>query len=205
MARQDYIPASDPEFQTWFQNYKAQVAALAATFNLTAGEVTAVETDFTSFQTKLNTLNTRKAEQQAAAADKTTTRGAVVGRARALANRFKAHPNFTPALGQQLDILGPEDTTDLTTAKPTLKATAINVGAVTIGFNKSVSSGVRILSKRGTEIGFSFLAIDTASPYVDTRANLAAGPELRQYQAQYLVSDDPIGLVSDTLNVTVPG
>ena len=122
-----------------------------------------------------------------------------------MANRFKAHPNFTPALGQQLDILGPEDTTDLTTAKPTLKATAINVGAVTIGFNKSVSSGVRILSKRGTEAGFSFLAIDTASPYVDTRANLAAGPELRQYQAQYLISDDPIGLVSDTLNVTVPG
>ena len=67
MARQDYIPASDPEFQTWFQNYKAQVAALAATFGLTAGEVTAVETDFTSFQTKLNTLNTRKAEQQSAA------------------------------------------------------------------------------------------------------------------------------------------
>jgi len=205
MARQDYIPASDSEFQTWFQNYKGQVAVLAATFDLTASEVAAVEADFTLYQTKLNTSNTSKAVQQAAAADKTTTRGAVVGRIRAWANRFKAHPNFSPAQGQQLGVIGPEDTTDLTTAKPTLKATAINVSAISIGFNKSVSSGVKILAKRGTETGFRFLAIDTASPYVDTRTNLATGPELRQYQAQYLVSDDPIGLVSDTLNVTVPG
>ncbi|MBC8116178.1 MAG: hypothetical protein H7062_17465 [Candidatus Saccharimonas sp.] len=53
---------------------------------------------------------------------------------------------------------------------------------------------------------FSFLAIDTSSPYVDTRANLVAGsPESRQYQAQYLNGDDPIGQLSDILNVTVPG
>ena len=57
----------------------------------------------------------------------------------------------------------------------------------------------------GSATSFSFLAIDTESPYVDTRPNLAAGPETRQYQAQYLTGDDSIGLISDTLNVTVPG
>lgn len=86
-----------------------------------------------------------------------------------------------------------------------LKATSVLAGAVTIGFNKSISSGVKIFAKRGAEPAFTFLATDTASPYVDNRANLAAGPETRHYQAQYLDGDDPVGLVSDTLTVTVPG
>lgn len=77
--------------------------------------------------------------------------------------------------------------------------------SVTISFKKSVSSGVRILSKRGVETAFTLFAIDNASPDIDTRANLGTGPESRQYQAQYLVGDDPLGLVNDTLNVTVPG
>ena len=56
------------------------------------------------------------------------------------------------------------------------------------------------------EAAYSFLAIETASPYVDTRANLVAGgPESRQYQAQYLDGDDPVGHLSDILNITVPG
>ncbi len=102
-------------------------------------------------------------------------------------------------------VVGPEDTTDLTQEKPTLKAVAVNPGSVTIGFTKSVSSGVRLLSKRGAETAFSFPAIDTESPYIDTRANLMAGsPETRQYQAQYLLGDEPVGNLSDVLNVTVP-
>ena len=205
MPRQDYIPDPDGDFITWFANYKTQLAATATTFGLTPAEVTAVEADFTAMQAKLNALTAKKAEQQAATADKRTARKAIEGRARALANRLKAHPGFTPALGEQLGIVGPEDTTDLTTAQPTLSAVSVMASAVTIGFDKSTSSGVRVLAKRGTESTFGFLVIDTESPYIDTRANLGAGPETRQYQAQYLFGDDPIGLLSDVLTVTVPG
>ena len=41
-------------------------------------------------------------------------------------------------------------------------------------------------------------------PALWKRANLAAGPETRLYQAQYITGDDPIGLLSDVLTVTVP-
>ena len=122
VPRQDYIPDPDSDFIAWFQNYKTQVAAVATTFGLTPAEVTTVDADFTAMQGKLNTLTAKKAEQQAATVDKRTARRAIEGRARALANRLKAHPSFTPALGEQLGIIGPEDTTDLTTAKPTLVA-----------------------------------------------------------------------------------
>lgn len=205
MPRQDYIPDPDGDFLTWFANYKTQLATTAATFGLTTAEVTAVEADFTALQAKLSALAAKKAEQQAATADKRTARRLIEGRTRALANRIKAHPNFTPALGEQLGIVGPEDSTDLTTSRPTLTAASVGPGSVTIGFDKSTSSGVRILGKRGTESAFSLLGIDTESPYIDTRANAGAGPETRQYQAQYLFGDDPIGEMSDVLVVTVPG
>jgi hypothetical protein len=39
---------------------------------------------------------------------------------------------------------------------------------------------------------------------VDNCPNLAAGPETREYRAQYLEGDDPIGLLSDILTVTAP-
>lgn len=205
MPKQDFIPDPDANFVVWLQNYRTQIAAVAATVGLTPADVTALGDDFTAVQTAINTLAAKKAEQQAAAADKQATRKAVEKRARALANRIKAHPNFTPALGQQLGVIGPEDTTDLSITAPTLVVQAVIAGSVTIGFNKSVSSGARILSKRGAEGAFTFLAVDTESPYADSRPNLGGGPETRQYQAQYLDGDDPVGLPSAVLVVTVPG
>ncbi|MBC7821454.1 MAG: hypothetical protein IAG10_31590 [Planctomycetaceae bacterium] len=145
------------------------------------------------------------AEKQAAASDKQTTFKVAKGRQRARANRSKNAPAYTTTMGELLGILGPENTTDLTNEKPTLQASSINPGSATIGFNKSISGGIRLESKRGAETAFSFLAIDTSSPYVDNRANAAPGPETRQYRAQYILGDDPIGNFSNVLTVTVPG
>jgi hypothetical protein len=78
-------------------------------------------------------------------------------------------------------------------------------GSVPVDFNKSVADGVIIESKRGSETTFSLLGSDTEPPYVDTRVNLAPGPETRQYRARYFLNDAPIGNWSDVLTVTVPG
>jgi hypothetical protein len=195
----------DGDVVTWHGNFKTQVAAVAATVGLATSDVDAVTADNTSLNAKVTALNTAKTAQQAAAADKATTFRNVIARSRSVANRIKAHPNYTEAIGRQLGIIGPEDTTDLSQAKPTLRAEAVTAGSVRIGFNKSVSSGVRIFSKRGAETTFTFLATDTESPYIDTRPNLAPGPETRQYQAHYIVGDDPTGQMSDILQVVVPG
>ena len=46
---------------------------------------------------------------------------------------------------------------------------------------------------------------DLHSPYVNNRASLDPDkPETRQYRAQYLDGDDPVGPLSDILPVTVP-
>lgn len=59
-----------------------------------------------------------------------------------------------------------------------------------------------LYSKRGEEADFTFLAHDTASPYVDNRPLLPADkPELREYKCVYVQNDAEIGLFSDEVVV----
>jgi len=113
-----------------------------------------------------------------------------------------AHPAYTVALGNLLVIEGAEDTTDLTTSKPTLSGADQTDGVVQLDFDKSVSDGVNIYAKRGDEPDFTFLARDTASPYIDNRPLLVATkPELREYKCVYVLNDEEIGLFSDDVVV----
>lgn len=205
MAKQDFVPDGDPEFQGFHDNFKTQLPSVQAKYGVTAGQATEVNNDNAAVHTDLGDAVAKKAASQAATAKKRTTRRTVEGHLRALARQIKAHSAYDPADGQLLGIEGPEDTTDLTNAKPTLRTGTVVAGSVEITFNKSISDGVRIETKRGSETTWSFLAIDTEAPYVDTRSNLAAGPETRQYRARYISGDDPIGNDSDVLTVTVPG
>ena len=54
----------------------------------------------------------------------------VLSSARSLARRIKAHPNYSNSLGEQLGIVGPEDSTDLSQSQPTLKSLAVTPGSV---------------------------------------------------------------------------
>ena len=103
-----------------------------------------------------------------------------------------------------------EDTTELTTSKPSLLGTHQTGGSVQIGWDKSISDGVNIYSKRGAEADFTLLHRDNESPYTDARPLLVAGkPELRvglasrlrEYKAVRILADAEIGLFSDEIVV----
>ena len=69
----------------------------------------------------------------------------------ALVRRVKAHPAYTVAAGQLMGIEGPQDTTDLTTSKPTLTAKTQGGGIVEIAFNTFGPERVtRVLDKLTT-------------------------------------------------------
>ena len=58
---------------------------------------------------------------------------------------------------------------------------------------------------RGTEVEYSFLAIDTHPPYDDTRPKLdPTKPEERSYYAYYLDDNENVGQQSDIVTVIVP-
>jgi hypothetical protein len=102
-----------------------------------------------------------------------------------------------------LGVEGPEDATDLSSAKPELSATDQTGGVVALAFSKSKSDGVNLYSQRDGEAGFEFVARDTSSPYVDNRPLLAPGkPEVRRYKAVYVLNDQETGQFSDEVTVT---
>ena len=123
--------------------------------------------------------------------------------ARALARRIKAHPAYTVALGNLLGIVGPDDGIDLSGRRPDITGNdPAGRDQVEIGFNKLISDGVNLYSKRDGDADFVFLARDTATPYIDTRSLLTAGkPEIREYKAMFVLNDEEIGIFSHELVV----
>ena len=202
MAKTDWLSPRDGEFLTWLKHGKDVLPTYKVALGLTDADVAALTADTAALEAKLNALGTADAAYAQAATDKTATRKAVEARARALVRRIKTAPGYTEAIGAQLKVLGSDDATDLSSAKPTLTAAAQPHGVVELAFNKSKSDGVNLYSQREGEPGYAFLARDTQSPYVDNRPLAATGkPETRKYKAVYVLGDDETGQFSDEVTV----
>ena len=118
----------------------------------------------------------------------------------------QAHPGFTNAIGEQLQIAGTKTPApNLQDAKPTFKALP-KVASVILDWVKGKFDGVVIEGRRGTETVFMFLDKDFKSPFEDTRPNLVAGqPEKRRYRMIYLLNDEVVGEYSDEVVITTKG
>jgi len=203
MPRNDYIPYRDNDLLVWHDNFLAGATAHATEFGLTPADITAITTDNENLHASITGHFTAMAAARNTTAAKDATVKTAVGHVRAYARRMKAAPGYDTALGETLGIEGPEDTTDLSSAQPTLKGRSMDGGVVEIAFNKSKSDGINLYSMRDGESGFVFLARDTASPYLDNRPLLVAGkPEVRQHRAKYVLSDQEIGSYSDEMVIT---
>ncbi len=154
MPKSDFIPSRDSAFLVWHDQYKTAAIAQAATVGLVAADTTAITADNTDIHARITASVAADAAARQATLAKQLAREAIVQRVRALARRIKAHPAYTPAIGAQLGIIGPEDTTDLTTSKPDLSGHALTGGAAEIQFNKSISDGVNLYSQRDGDAGF---------------------------------------------------
>jgi len=115
-----------------------------------------------------------------------------------LAGRIKKSTTYTEEDGKKLNIIGPEDTTDMTQEQPTLYVIIHANGVVEIDFNKMLAEGVHIYGLRDGETVFTLLASATHATYIDNRPLLVPGkPETRQYKAVFFIGKSEIGLMSD--------
>jgi hypothetical protein len=200
----DFIPRSDDSLITWLSNYKAKRASYATLLGLDVVGNTTVANGCDSLIKSIMDVNDIQKQLNTKVETKEQLKKEVIGLIRKEAGRIKTEPNFTQAIGYDLDIIGTSDAVDLNQEKPTLSITT-NGGAVTVGFKKGKSNGIRLYCQRTGETAPSFLALDTHSPYVDARPNLTMGvPENRQYFAFFIDNTDTqVGLQSDVASVTV--
>ena len=109
--------------------------AQAATFGLVAADTSPIATDNTDYHGKVTNQVTTANVAKQATADLGISRTNAEKHARALAKRIKAHPAYTAAFGNLLGIVGPEDTTDISTLKPDITGEDKEGGVVEIDFN----------------------------------------------------------------------
>jgi hypothetical protein len=222
----DYIPTDEPALVIWFTDHALAVATHGATVGLSAAEITQAATDdktvghavtgrslynskaqeFTAYKDILlhAPLNAPLPTTPAAPVVGTLLAGALascVARARQRAERIKAHPAYTVAIGEDCRIIAPVAGPGPT--QPTLSAVALTEFAVRLRFAMRGHDQLEIQSQRAADVAWASLAFDTNSPYIDGRAPLAANqPEQRRYRARFVDNDLPVGDWSDIVEVT---
>lgn len=138
-------------------------------------------------------------------APKETVAPGVIARFTTLVTRLKNHPAYTPATGQDLGIIGPEQVIDPAAWKPVL-GIKTQAGRPTVTWTKGDADALEIWVDRGTGAGFVFLSIDLNPDYPDSAALPAPDRSaIWKYRAIYRLNDEPVGQWSDVISVTVGG
>jgi hypothetical protein len=196
MAKKQYfIPKQQAPYVNWHDNLKNGVSA--TTPGATAADVTMLAADNAALHTKLTAATLADNASTAAHKELNSAIATSKTNAQQLSQRIKNSTSYTDTIGTQLNLIGPEDCTDMTQAQPTLYTNAKSSGVVEIAFNKLDAEGVHIYGQRDGETGFNFLASETHSPYIDNRPLLVAGkPETRQYKAVFFIGKAETGLPS---------
>ena len=223
MAKKDFLAKTDDGLNAQFKNFKLKIGGYAGVLGLGAAQVTsqANDTDLFDFvmgmregyKTKTQDVTNYKGillfgptgtplgavpSAPAFGAPPTLVLSNVVDRFRKLAAQIKAAPNYNNAIGEDLGIVGDEDSIDESTSKPSLKAKKVETGW-SISFSLlSHFDGVKIFRQRPSAPKL-FLAVDTSSPYVDTEAQVNG----TIYTAYFLIGDNTVGLESDALMISI--
>lgn len=236
MAKESYLPLDDNGLKTWLENFNTKLPAHAATFGLTAGQLASVNADQLNFSYWLGQAELFKDEKEERTGYKNLLRDGPIGspsgtpptapvipaapaavlpgivaRMREMVQFIKKHPAYTESIGQDLDIIGAEQTTQRATLKPIIKLVKTG-GGVNVKWTKGIASALRIekqiagsaaapIAPAPTGSSWTLLAIDTAPDYLDTTP--ITTPAVWKYRAIYIINDEVAGQWSDEASIAV--
>lgn len=198
MAKQDYLPKPLGELRLWLVNYRAKLITYKGTLVIT-------DTDFnnriTFIDNLIAALDANTEAQQVAQGKRqaldvqTVTSGKGI---RAGAQLDKKSSAYTTNIGEQMGIIGDEQTIDIPASQPKMKATKSETGYVLSFSLNNFFDAVKIFRQRPGESKV-FIAIDTSSPYLDTEAMVNG----TKYTAFFMIGDNSVGLESDAVVISI--
>ena len=154
----------------------------------------------------INATNTARQAWLAVAATKATQETTSLDGLRGEIKQWKANPAGTNAIETALKIVGSSSGFDPNTYKAEITKVEVIAGHVQIKFKKGPTDGVNLYSRLKGQSVWKFVSRDTNSPYDDYTALAVPGtPEVREYQAYGVLSDQQIGQPSDIVSVTFGG
>ena len=222
-----YIPTNDQGKAEFLDNLALKIGGYETLLGLTTADVDSVQADAAMFRYILDMQEAYKTFRQDLTNYKNMLRDGAPGplgpipvspvmpapptlvdknvfrRTRKLVARIKAAPAYNNAIGEDLGIVGDEQTKDALSLKPLLKS-RLDAGRPLIIWTKGSTEGIDIYVDRQDGAGFVFLATDTKPDYLDTTP-FPAGVEsaVYEYKAIYRIDDEQVGQFSDPIRVTV--
>jgi len=198
MAKKSYVPTKNGDLLLWLNNYKAKILANQAALGLSDGERNAQIAFCDAVILALNNNTQAQADAQQAADNLATSKTSSLKSLRERVANIKTLTTYTTGIGEDLKVIGDEQTVDIDNSKPKLKSKKLEIG-YELTFNLlGFFDGVKIYRQR-PGAAKTFLAIDTASPYVD------AEPQVNgtMYTAWFMIGDNTVGLESDALTISI--
>jgi hypothetical protein len=127
-------------------------------------------------------------------------------RARKIAQRIKAHNNYTEADGKDLRLIGIKTTIDANAAKPVLSVQLVQGGKPELHWLKAKFTGLHIFADYDNWGNFTLIAQGSKNNWTDKKALPANGVSaVWAYKAIYVQGDDEVGQMSEMIRVTVTG
>jgi hypothetical protein len=201
----DFIPKTKGDYRAWLLNLKNQITTQGPLFTLAAGEVTATTAACTAqialADAAVAAAAALKSALQAEADGKKTTDALL----RHKISAWKQMPGFTPAIAQELRVIGSAAAFDPGAYKPEFKV-KITGGEIRLDWVKKGADAVHIYGRLRGQPGWTLLGMDTSSPYIDGRPLVQANvAEVREYMLRGVLTDVEIGLDSDIQSITWGG
>ena len=226
MAKNYYLPKDDSGKAELLEHLASRLPIYTDTLEVSAADITSLQADAAAFRYTLTSFNAVQANAKLWTAFKTLQRDGGVGstafphapnlpapvpavplgiipRLTALVSRLKTARNYTEAIGQDLRIVGTEQTVDTSGWKPIIDL-ASEAGHPIIKWPKGDAESIEIWADRGDNNGFGLAAVTTAPAYTDTSTKPAAGA-VWKYKAIYRLRDAQVGQWSDVVSVAVGG
>jgi hypothetical protein len=231
MSRQArYFPSRIGDQIIWLRNFRNKIGTYTAALGYVAADITAIVADVDQVVYQLDTINDA-AEQfrlsisarirlildgpenlplspmpvfNPPAGPAAVAPGALKRLFRFVKN-LKTRPGFTEPIGEDLGVIGDEDSTERSGADIPEATAEARSGEVLLKFIKHGHMGVWIESQTAADTAWDYLLIDTTSPYNDTRPLRIPGqPEKRRYRLCYW-DGTPTNNWSDIIEVTFGG
>lgn len=223
-----YIPTSDSERNVWYGNFSTKINTYAALVGITAAEVTAIQKDAAMFNYIINMAEAYKqtvnnitsyknllkhavGQQHLGALPVAPTLSAapasvpegVFDRVGKYVKRIKASANYTEAMGQDLGIIAPVQTIDITSMQPDLKV-SLDADRPHIKCSKGYADAIDLYVDRKDGAGFILIGRLLKLDYIDV-VSLPANTLLAEwdYKARYVIGNDVVGLMSAVVSVVV--
>ena len=229
MPTSSYMPKDDNGKADLLDHVAATLPKYAALLNVSAEDMASHQADAIAFRYGFNLHNSAKSFDHNCTTFKNQLRdggtdatlwpippllpepippmvkSGIIPRFSQFVNWLKAQKNFSPAIGQDLRIIGPAYIVDPSAWKPVLSI-LIQAGHPTVVWAKGKASAIEIWVDRNDGNGFVFLIIHTEPNTPDPAPLPPTGTSVVwKYKAIYRYHDEQVGEWSDVLSVMVGG